>query len=759
MSARRLHLYSSTSVKIVLLLIPVLVYLALQLRIGSAAVENWLPAGRPERQVYNHFVELFGQDHFLLVSWPGCKADERLEAFAHKVRSEFAGRTELGVRAVTSTATALAELQQQSKLSLPIAKQRLKNFLIGEDDTALVLIALNEAAASHRAEIVDIITQSAVGFDPIEPNTLVIAGEPYQMLMIDQASRNAMESFVVPSMLAAVLMAWWCLRSIKLTFVVFALAGFGQLTALVLIYLVAGQLSAVMVVLPTLVFMLTLSSAVHLSNYYVDCGGDRNPEAATRALALGFKPCSFATLTTVFGFGSLIVSQLEPVWQFGSLAAMGLLLSTIVLLSVFPAAVRWPVKSVTASSRTADVQRPVEFYWFGTYLAQFANRWTAPITFAGWGLLVITGWGLTKLETSTEFVDMFAPSHPAIQQLNWVEEHIGPISSFEILVRFPLSPEADYLQRAQEVQELQHELELSPHIVAAISPTSLLPELPTGDGIRDTIRRSAMRRMLGGRIVDLINQNAIAIDDGFEYWRITARVAELKQANYATVRNDITALCQRYAEQRQASRETSSPDAMQVSLTGLRVVVEEAHRSLLTDLSSSFAMAFLLITPAMMFVVRRFWLGLLIMLPNVLPVMLVFGGMGWLGIKLDVASILTASVALGIAVDDTLHVMSWYLRARRTHSNESAIAIALQHCSRAMLHTTLISASAMLPFFFTAFEPTSKFALLMILILSAAIIGDLVLLPALLLSRFGTTLTHSLGTDRSPENGEIKSTF
>jgi predicted RND superfamily exporter protein len=151
-------------------------------------------------------------------------------------------------------------------------------------------------------------------------------------------------------------------------------------------------------------------------------------------------------------------------------------------------------------------------------------------------------------------------------------------------------------------------------------------------------------------------------------------------------------------------------------------------------LAVSFSTAFLLITPVMMLMVRSFRLGLAIMLPNLLPVTLVFGLVAWLGWGLDIASILTASVALGIAVDDTLHFVSWYDRQKRQGSKAlAAIRSCYQHCGQSMLATTAIACSAMTPFLFSEFLPTRTFAILMIALLAFALAADLVVLPAILL--------------------------
>jgi predicted RND superfamily exporter protein len=172
--------------------------------------------------------------------------------------------------------------------------------------------------------------------------------------------------------------------------------------------------------------------------------------------------------------------------------------------------------------------------------------------------------------------------------------------------------------------------------------------------------------------------------------------------------------------------------------TGLSPIMHDTQLALLDDLGSSFTTAFFLITPVMMLIARGVRAGLLIMIPNVLPETIVFGSMAWLGYSIDIAGILTASVAMGIAVNDTLHFVNWYSR-RLTHGDtrEQAIADTFSNCAKAMVHTMLISCCSMVPFLFADFNPTRQFAILMISMMSTSILGDLILLPALLLSPWG----------------------
>jgi uncharacterized protein len=168
---------------------------------------------------------------------------------------------------------------------------------------------------------------------------------------------------------------------------------------------------------------------------------------------------------------------------------------------------------------------------------------------------------------------------------------------------------------------------------------------------------------------------------------------------------------------------------------------QRAWLALLTDLGYSFISAFLLITPVMMIITRSILGGLLIMIPNVLPVTIAFGSMGWFGWDLDIAGILTASIALGIAVDDTLHYVCWYMTEQpRCESIQQATANTMTSCAWAMFHTTSISCMSMVPFLLAEFLPTQQFAKLMIVMLSGAILGDLVLLPGLLLSPLGKVI-------------------
>ena len=157
--------------------------------------------------------------------------------------------------------------------------------------------------------------------------------------------------------------------------------------------------------------------------------------------------------------------------------------------------------------------------------------------------------------------------------------------------------------------------------------------------------------------------------------------------------------------------------------TGLVPVVYKAQRTLLVSLIESTGWAFGMIAVVMMFVVRSVRAGTLSMMPNVYPVIVVFGAMGWLGIAVDIGSMMTASVAMGVAVDDTIHFLTWFRRGLdEGRSRNESILLAYRRVGLAMTQTTLIGGFGLAVFAFSTFTPTQRFGTLMLALLGMALI-------------------------------------
>jgi predicted RND superfamily exporter protein len=206
-------------------------------------------------------------------------------------------------------------------------------------------------------------------------------------------------------------------------------------------------------------------------------------------------------------------------------------------------------------------------------------------------------------------------------------------------------------------------------------------------------------------------------------------------------------------------------DAVAAVYTGVVPVVYKAQRTLLESLFESTFWSFVTIAPVMMVLLTPArtlaqWLtpanwgigivaGLVSMLPNVFPLFVVFGILGHLGVPVDIGSMMTASVALGVAVDDTIHNLSWYRDSLNMGlSQKEAIVRMFKKCGTPMVQTTIIVGLGFSIFYFSTFTPTKQFGFLMLFILGAALIGDLIYLPALLAGPLGRFF---VGTAKSPD--------
>lgn len=182
----------------------------------------------------------------------------------------------------------------------------------------------------------------------------------------------------------------------------------------------------------------------------------------------------------------------------------------------------------------------------------------------------------------------------------------------------------------------------------------------------------------------------------------------------------------------------SNPGSVAAVYTGVVPIVYKAQRMLLESLIQSTFWSVITITPLLMWIARSFSAGTVAMLPNVLPILMVFGGMGWLGVDVDVGSMMTASIALGVAVDDTIHYLNWFRdELDRTGDRKQAILGAYKHCATPTLQAALISGLGLSVFAISTFTPTQRFGVLMLVILWLGAVAELIYFPAILAGPLG----------------------
>ena len=176
---------------------------------------------------------------------------------------------------------------------------------------------------------------------------------------------------------------------------------------------------------------------------------------------------------------------------------------------------------------------------------------------------------------------------------------------------------------------------------------------------------------------------------------------------------------------------------------------------MLDGLVESFFGAFVMIGIVMSVVFRDVRAGFFTMMPNVWPVAVVFGLMSWFNVALDIGTMMTASVAMGVCVDDTVHFANWFRRATRLGLNHhDASVLAFENSAGAIYQSTVIVALGLVTFALSTFMPTHRFGLLMCTLLGFGLVADLVLTPAMLAGPIGRYFTRGCVPKSKTANGQ-----
>jgi len=386
-------------------------------------------------------------------------------------------------------------------------------------------------------------------------------------------------------------------------------------------------------------------------------------------------------------------------------------------------------------------------------------KWIVVSSFIGLGISV---WGVMQIRAGARVHDLFSQEATILHDYDWLESHIGPLVPLEIVLRIPKSeeePSATIMDRLRVVGAVHAAIEKNSGVGAVVSPLNFAPKIKRrGRSALEVSREALLNKQLEKNRSRFIEMGLLSETSTEELWRVSARAYAGDSLDYSVLLEDlqkaVDPLLQRSVE--------LGIGEVRAVYCGAVPLVQKAQEQMLLDLINSFLLAFVLITVMMIALAlvgsgdeffqatsgsevlliffRRVLAGLISMIPNVLPCVAVMGAMGLIGVSLEIGSIMTASVALGIAVDDTLHFITWFRRGLETGmSRVHAVRYAYARCATAMTQTSFVCGLGLLTFAFSDFVPISRFAWVMFAMLMTALVADLVVLPALLLSPLGGT--------------------
>jgi predicted RND superfamily exporter protein len=697
---------------------------------GTTPLE-WVPPAFGPRQDYDAFTRLFESGDVVVVTWPGCELGSRaLDALAAAASGADAPRDAAGRPWFDGVATGTAALEHLAGPPLDLdraaAVERLKGLLLGPDGrTTCAVVGFTLAGIAERQKAVAWIRDLVTRHAEVGPDEVRMAGPVTDNVAIDLESSRSLTTFALPAGLVVLAVTWWSLRSLLHAVLVCLVAAWCVGLSFANLAILGDRMNAVLIVMPVLVLVLGVAGGIHLVNYLEEAharGGRQG--VAARGVALGWLPCCLSAGTTAIGLASLTVSTLEPIRVFGFHATIGVLAGLVAMFLVLPGVFeRWPVPARDAPGGG----------WWSQAAAALMTRWS-PHILAFFALaMAVAGVGIPQIRTSVRIDTLFEPENRVIADYAWIERSIGPLVPIEVVVRFTAGHDVRASERLDLIQAIESRLRERGQVTGVVSAATFLPPLPPAGAVRGATQRTIAARRLER---DLAGSDTLKyvrdVPEGLA-WRVTARVPALEDIDYGAlldvVRADIAPL---------VAAAGGVDRGIVATCTGAMPLVHSIQNTLLGDLFWSFLSACGVITAVMMVVERGVLAGLLAMVSNVFPMILLFGLLGWTRTPLDIGSVMTASIALGMAIDGTLHFLTFYRRARDAGGTPTAaVQSAYGHCAAALVQTTAVCGLGILVFSASTFAPTSRFAVMLALLVTAALVGDLVLLPALLVSRLG----------------------
>jgi hypothetical protein len=688
----------------------------------------WLPDDTPARNNYMEFIREFGADDTLIVSWEGCHlGDPRVERLRRLLPVEEAR----WIRGVTTADSLLQQLTgPPQKFSHTEAVRRLTHVLIGTDgETTCLFVHLNNDGMRDRRRSVSRVIAHAERACGIAPDDLRLAGHPYVGYYSAEQTRTGIIWLSIPVAIVSTLLAWLCLRRKRLMFVVLTCGGLAALTSLAMVpwagYRVNGLLSA----LPSLVFVITTSGVIHVVNYSLairreDREAGRSPSPSEHAAEVRRRAgvaCLLSSVSNVIGTVSLIWNDFPAIREFGIFGTAAAVVTLGIHLGLLPTLLARVFPDDAATVPPDQFARP-----FGR-MFDIMLRYRRPIVVGAIGLALLLAWPLFNLQGKFTLDRMYRPESDFVRNIRWIESQIGAIDATEILLRFEGVDSAGFFRRIRRVQELEAAVAAAPHVQSTFSTVTLLPHLPDHWDYSDVV---LMRHALERRRSSLLGGSHLVQDGESEVWRITARSLLFG----GQTREELM----RGLRQAVASETADWETPPQVVYTGGSEIFYETQHDVLIGFAQSLLLAYAQIFLMMLIALRSLRAGLLSMFPNIFPCLTVFGLLGWIDGGIDIGMTVAGCIALGVAVDNTAHLLlSYRAELRELGDREAALRSTYRHSSTAVFQTSLICGLSMLPYAFSEMQYLSRFGLLIAVLMFAANTCDLLLTPALIMGRFG----------------------
>jgi len=618
--------------------------------------------------------------------------------------------------------------------------------LISEDGTVTALILFFDEARIDdvRAEVLTEIrrlvdTQLPTGFKAHYNGSLEIT-EWYNRVTL------ANQTTFTPPILALTLLALFVMfRSVKKTLLTFGAILVSLLWTLGLYDLFGFSYNVLSSMIIPLVVVLAVADDVHILQHY---GLERRTRSREQAFVGTVRhlmaPLFGASATTALGMLSLATSQVVAVREFGMGAAIGVMVDFAISIILVPTMLGWVKEERVAA--------PQESWFLGPLrsVAMFSTRHARAVMAVVIGLVVLAGVGMSRLRVDTNHINFFSERHELYTSAQVMDKKLAGIYTFQVFLEG--APESmqqpDILKR---MDRLSTELKALPFVRKVTSVADYVKRVhrELNDGrqeafvIPETSSEVAQELLVFGLGDEGRAELERMAASDFSRAQVTVKLASMS--------SDLVFV--QVTEADRLAQQIFAGSGVKATVTGSGRLFSMLDHYLVRSQITSFATAFVTVFGVIFLVFRSWRFGLLSIAPNLVPVLAVFGVMGWLGISLNVATVMVASVALGVVDDDTIHFISRYRRETAAGATtDEAIETATTQEGRAALTTAVINCCAFAVLTLSEYRPSAWFGGLLALTMVMAFLAEVFILPAMIKlfpALFGAERVHAQGVGRA----------
>ncbi|MEM9866697.1 MAG: efflux RND transporter permease subunit [Bacteroidota bacterium] len=559
-----------------------------------------------------------------------------------------------------------------------------------------------------------------------------VSGMPYIRTWNTKSIVDEIGIFIAAALLVTSLIFFFFFRSFRATLISMCVVIIGVMWAFGILGLLQYEITILTALIPPLIIVIGIPNCIFLINKYQQEVKKHGNQALSlqRVISKIGNATLMTNITTASGFATFIILDSDLLKEFGIVASINIIGIFILSLLIIPI-----VYSFMALPKTKHLKHLNKKWidFFVNWMERMVREYRIGVYISSVLILVLSIIGIYQIEITGSRIEDLPKNTHYFEDIRFFEEEFDGIMPMEIVVDTKLKNGAIKPATLRRMDQLGTVIEETPELSRPVSVVDLIKyskqafyngipkyyQLPTSQEntfIMDMVRKSSGEGNLLESFVDSTGQNA----------RLTTYLRDVKIDRMEEIEMDIQkAIAKFFPEER-----------YNVFMTGKALLFLKGTRYLVKNLLISLALAIGLISLFMAYLFRSFRMIIVSLVPNLLPLVVTAGLMGFLGIPIKPSTILVFSIAFGISVDDTIHFLAKYrqeLAANRWQIKKSVYA-ALRETGVSMFYTSIVLFFGFSVFIISSFGGTQALGGLVSATLLFAMLANLILLPSLLLS-------------------------